>query len=380
MMQVEREGESASISATRRRFFLFRGSPFHFAALALTALVLIYLPFVHAAPPPPAVSSRPEGITPEAQASIERGLEYLARTQMGNGSWRTNGGMGSYPATMTSLAGLALMAGGNTPVEGKYAFQVRRAVDYVLAQAGPSGLIGNFEEDGRTMYSHGFGMLFLAQAYGMEKDQTRRDQIRRVLQKAVVLTGQSQSAAGGWIYTPDSGGDEGSVTVTQIQGLRAARNAGIKVPKTIIDRATQYIENSLNPDGGIRYQARGGGPSRPPLTAAAVATLYNAGQYENPVAEKCLANLLGLLKNANGKTSAVFSGHEFYAILYTGQAMYLSSKDNWNYFFPTCRDDLVRRQASDGSWNGDGVGQTYGTAIALLTLQLPYKYLPILQR
>ena len=34
----------------------------------------------------------------------------------------------------------------------------------------------------------------------------------------------------------------------------------------------------------------------------------------------------------------------------------------------------------DGSWNGDQVGGTYGTAVALLILQLPYKNLPIMQR
>jgi hypothetical protein len=44
------------------------------------------------------------------------------------------------------------------------------------------------------------------------------------------------------------------------------------------------------------------------------------------------------------------------------------------------RDALVQSQASDGSWNGDSVGTTYGTAIALIILQLPYANLPILQR
>jgi hypothetical protein len=39
------------------------------------------------------------------------------------------------------------------------------------------------------------------------------------------LAGLALLAAGGWYYSPDSDRDEGSVTVTQIQGLRAARNA-----------------------------------------------------------------------------------------------------------------------------------------------------------
>ena len=121
------------------------------------------------------------------------------------------------------------------------------------------------------MHGHGFAMLFLAEAYGMDRDSVRQTKIRKVLEKAIKLTGQSQSAAGGWLYQPNSGGDEGSVTVTQIQGLRACRDAGIKVPKTIIDKACKYIADSKNPDGGISYRVGQPG-SHPPITAAAVAT------------------------------------------------------------------------------------------------------------
>jgi hypothetical protein len=228
------------------------------------------------------------------------------------------------------------------------------------------------------MHGHGFAMLFLAEAYGMERNPAQQARIRRVLAKAVELTGRSQSAAGGWLYTPDSGGDEGSVTVTQIQGLRACRNAGIKVPKTIIQRATKYIENSANPDGSIRYRAdMRGDQGRPPITAAAVATLYNAGEYENPVAVKSLDYLL---QRVRGKEQQLFSGHLFYGQLYMAQAMYLSSEANWKGYFPATRDWLIQIQGSDGSWNGDSVGTTYGTAVALLILQLPYANLPILQR
>ena len=33
-----------------------------------------------------------------------------------------------------------------------------------------------------------------------------------------------------------------------------------------------------------------------------------------------------------------------------------------------------------GIGNGDGIGRTYGTSIALIILQLPYKFLPVYQR
>ncbi len=324
-----------------------------------------------------AVPTRPALITEQAEQAIEGGRAFLARTQSRDGSWRTGTRYGSYPVTMTSLAGLGLMAGGSTPVEGKYASNVRRAVDFVLSRAQPSGLIADPAEEQKSMYSHGFSMLFLAEAYGMEQDVTRQVRIRRVLDRAIALTGRSQSGDGGWLYTPDAGGDEGSVTVTQIQGLRACRNAGIKVPREVIDKAVNYIEKSANDDGGIRYRARGGGSSRPPITAAAVAVLYNAGRYEHPVAERCLAYLKNLLAGNSGRA---FGGHEFYSMLYLAQAMYLSSEDNWRGYFPDTRDRLVKTQQPDGSWMGDSVGTTYGTAIALITLQLPYQYLPILQR
>ena len=48
--------------------------------------------------------------------------------------------------------------------------------------------------------------------------------------------------------------------------------------------------------------------------------------------------------------------------------------------FPKIRDKLLGMQNPDGSWHGDGVGTTYGTAIATVILQLPYAYLPICQR
>jgi len=342
--------------------------------LLLTGPAALTRPVV-AAPPAP----RPEMVTAETERAIKKGLEFLTRTQSRDGSWRNTGGWGAFPTCMTSLAGLSLLASGSTPVEGEHAPSVRKAVDFVVSCATPSGVISAMEEESRPMHSHGFAMLFLGQAYGMERDELRRDKIRKVLQKAVELTGRAQSPDGGWLYTPDANSDEGSVTVCEIQGLRSIRNAGIYVPKNIIDKAVKYVELSQNPDGGIRYTARMGGESRPAISAAAVATLYNAGQFDHPAAKKCLDYIRNLFQRTGG-TQAMYQGHEFYGMFYTAQAMYLAGERDWKTFFPTIREDLIRRQAGDGSWTGDGVGTTYGTAIALTILQLPYKYLPILQR
>jgi squalene cyclase len=74
------------------------------------------------------------------------------------------------------------------------------------------------------------------------------------------------------------------------------------------------------------------------------------------------------------------TGHGYYAHLYFSQALYVSADPFWDEYFPQRRDVLLAQQRSDGSWFGDGVGDIYGTAVALILLQLPYNQLPIMQR
>src|SRR5205823_4833195 len=118
--------------------------------------------------------------------------------------------------------------------------------------------------------------LFLAECYGMETDERIRARLKKVITEAITLTAKGQSAWGGWTYTP-GGGDEGSVTVTQMQGLRAASNAGFTVPKSTVEGAVKYLERCRTPEGGICYSLGSGGEARLAISAAAIATLYNAG-------------------------------------------------------------------------------------------------------
>src|SRR5207247_5406852 len=99
--------------------------------------------------------------------SVKKGLEYLKKNQFKDGHWGANGD--NYPVSMTGLAGIAFLMEGSTVREGRYAPQIRKAVDWFLehAQKGGirDGLIGNPDhptETGRYMYGHGFGTLFLA--------------------------------------------------------------------------------------------------------------------------------------------------------------------------------------------------------------------------
>jgi hypothetical protein len=360
----------------------------------LTAAALVVsqtsLPAARAEAPSPIL---PDMVNRKTVKAAERGLKYLSNTQRPNGGWLNSGGYGSYPAAMTGLAGLALMAGGSTPETGPYARNVTRAMSYLLriAKTHTDGLIAGPGSESRSMYGHGFSMLFLAQCYGTEINREYEKDLREVLTRAVQLTAKSQSDlgkqhnnAGGWIYTPTSSGDEGSVTVTQLQALRACRNAGIKVPRSTIERAVAYLKYCQMADGGICYSARSRNSSRPAISAAAIACFYAAGIYdrktggkvgEAEMVEKLVKYVRGRVQVSGGSSS-----HYFYTHFYLAQAWYQRGGKDWKDYYPQIRDRLVSTQSPDGSWNGDSVGTTYGTAIGTIILQLPYGYLPICQR
>lgn len=330
---------------------------------------------------PEEVSDLPRLVTPRTQEAIERGIKFLASRQARDGAFRDGGQWGSYPSTMTALAGMAFLSHGDTPSRGRYAEKVKAAVKWLTdpRQAGRNGLItGGEGEESRSMYGHGFSTMFLACCLGEELEPELEQRIRRVLKAAIELTARAQSQRGGWLYTPDSGGDEGSVTVTQVQALRACRNAGLAIPVAVVKKAVKYIEDSAQPDGGIAYQAGMSG-SQPAITAAATAVLYNAGEYDSPVAKRCLdycRRNIGVGGQAMGRGF----GHWFYTHLYMSQAYWQSGGKDWDSYYPALRDHLLRTQSSDGSWQGDGVGLVYGTAIAVTVLSLPYERVPLYMR
>ncbi len=319
---------------------------------------------------------RPKHITPETIVSVRKGLDWLAQKQDADGGYQSSQGGSEYPTAMTALAGMAFLSNGCTPSRGPYADQVRRCISFLIAQQDKTGLIARGEENGRPMYGHGFSLMFLSCVHGMEQDPKNRERIGQIIKNAIQLTASGQSSLGGWYYTPGSY-DEGSVTVTQMQALRAAHNAGFTIPKGTIEGATKYLELCRSPEGGIVYSYRSGGGTRTPITAAAVCCLYSTGDYDSPLAESCLKYVHKEFKNTQNEFS---SGHYFYLHLYASQAFYQAGDEYWDAYFPPARDNLIKQQAQDGSWSGDGVGQVYGTALACMLLQLPYKFLPIYQR
>jgi hypothetical protein len=317
---------------------------------------------------------------PRVERCISRGLDWVANTQSRLGQWSAKDGL--YPTAMTALAGVALLQQGSTTTQGKYAPNIRRAVDYLCSHARANGLIGDPTRDDRYTYGHGYSMLFLSQVLGEEEDEARRQQLIQVLTKAVEFCGRAQTEAGGWGYVSakDGGGfDEGSTTITQVQGLRGCRNAGITVPKEIIDHAIQYIHSCILPEeGAVQYSSKGGGP-RPAITAAAIACLFNAGDYEDKYVPKMLAYSE---KNLNNISNQSF-GHWHYAHYYYSQVMYREGGEKWDKYRDQIYTRLVNEASEDRNgmyWNQGYVGPIYTTAVNLTILQLDNNILPIYQR
>jgi hypothetical protein len=325
-----------------------------------------------------ALCAHAAGKDPKSKLAALKALDWLASEQHRQGYWEANGGQ--YRVAMTALAGNAMLCEGSTTTRGKYAKNISLAVDFLVECAQPNGLIG-YRNDYHYTYGHGFSMLFLSQVFGEEEDARRREKLREVLVKAVQFCGEAQTPDGGWGYVSAKDGnnfDEGSTCVTQVQGLRACRNAGIPVPKEVIDRAVEYIRKCTAADGGVQYSIRGGG-SRPPITAAAIACLFNSGEFEGEYVQKLLKFCEKHIQLGRGGQSQVF-GHWHYTHYYYAQVMYRLGDEKWSPYISELSKEIVRAQTPNGFWKEGHVGPVYVTAINATILQIDNGFLPIYQR
>jgi hypothetical protein len=332
-------------------------------------------------------------ITPETDDTVGRGLALLSRSQSPDGSF-SDGQFRSGNVGVTALAGLALMAGGHQPGRGAYGRVVSKAVDYCLAQAvnpAEPGYLANVAGplSNSPMYQHGFGTLFLAEVLGMFPEAARQARVRDILEKAVQIIVKAQNRDrrnqpnlyGGWRYETRPGDSDVSVTVAMMMALRAARNAGLYVDKSVIDAGVEYITGCQDVDGGFVYkrgQRQGTGFAR---SAAAVVGLYSAGMYDGPVVERGLNYLMQFCPSRRGAARDVRPEYYYYGQYYAALAMWTAGGQFWAEWFPAIREELIvrSRTGAGGMW-ADERGSSFPAACSCIILQLPNNYLPILQK
>ena len=340
--------------------------------------------------PPP---TEPD-LTRELEGPISRGLTYLARQQLPDGSIQNRepdrpDGAPRFTGPKVALTGLSLLAflaAGHTPDHGKHGLVVRNALEYLVKACPDDGYYGGV--DGSRMYGHAIATLALAEAYGTETDAKQRKRVRAALEKAVKVLLAAQNVTkdgvhrGGWRYEPSSTDGDLSVTAWCAIALRAARDAGVEVPRDSTDRAAEYVLRCYRPEKkGFSYQAGPGGDPTPAMTASAVLTLHLLDRASRQEAD--LGAHFLLENRIDNKTE-----YPCYARYYAAHAAFQTGGEVWTRIWRRSRtallEDGATKQDADGSWpqsrSTKEPGRTYSTAMAVMTLSIPLRLLPTYQR
>lgn len=314
----------------------------------------------------PADALIPDPIPPETDVMYARGLRYLAGSQMTTGAWDDRQSAGQNFATQPGVVGLAVLAflaHGEDTVSGPYRDVISRGLKFILQnQDAKTGYIGT------TMYNHGFATLALAEAYGA----VEMPELGPALEKAVqlILTSQKQNPLSAWRYNANSRDADTTVSGAQFVALYAARNAGIPVPDSAFERALKFFQTCQSRDGGFGYTP-GNQSTSEPRTAIGTLVYALAKEKRSPVFAAAYRRL--------GQAQINHNNYYHYFIYYTAQALFHADRKAWETWNAAHVRTLVRTQNPDGSWSGQR-GSTFSTSMALLSLALNYRFLPIYER
>lgn len=370
--------------------------------LKLTQVLCLGLSFALVSPALCADNTDAASISPEVRQSVKRAVAWLLTQQRSQGCFMDsehNEPVPSASGAMTALSIMGLSSVGHMPgdptPEGR---ALIRALKFMTENIVPTdeGYLG--QSDRSRMYGHGIMTLMYAEMLGQTLDDAMDKKIRSRLKNAVALIMRSQDVIkseanrGGWRYEPGSSDADISVSVWQVMALRAAKNAGLEVPRDAfgdaINRAVAYIKRSYRSErdanglpkdmeSAFSYEPYGGRQTFS-TTAAGVLALQVCGQYDAP---EVVGGANYLLKNPPSPNEPWF----FYGNYYYAQSMYQRGGDFAGVARQKTEKMLIDLQQPDGSWqprNGNerSAGPIYATALGLLSLSVHYHFLPIYQR
>lgn len=321
------------------------------------------------------------------EACVARGLIWLSKQQKADGSWELPTDPRKIAATGIAL--LPFLAAGYThkgaPKEAKsskYPQQIDLGIKYLLSKQTRSG---DFDAD--SMYDHAIATMALCEAYGMTADK----RLQSHAQSAVDFIVKAQHSGGGWRYSPGQAGDT-SVTGWQIQALKSAHLAGLRIPKETLAKANGFLDSVAagSPNGSTYgYVNKGGSPS---MTAVGLlCRQYLGWGPKNPG----LIGGVDVLKKQPPRDIRNPEDNkpiDIYYYYYATQVMHFYGGPDWHEFWnPKMRDWLLNLQVTGngpnaGSWNPDGTitgsagGRLLATCLSLLTQEVYYRHLPLYKR
>ena len=302
---------------------------------------------------------------------------------------------------ITCFSVMAFLSAGHLPGEGPYGKQIDRAIEYVLSCQKRDGLFSClvpgptwdiWHTSHAAIYNHGIAGVTLCEVYGMAAPQTNRrvsEAIKRGLALAAAIQDRMVSEAvarGGWRYLRPAPKGESDLSSTswQLMFYRSARNAGFNVPSERIDRAMRFVIACFDSkENTFHYDPLKVSTTRA-LNGVGILALTHGGRFDHEMAWKAGD---WILAHPYRDYSYVHDdGRWFhYGLFYTVPAMYMLGGPQWQQFFPTTVDTMLRYQNPDGSWAPDGgevekFGNTYTTAMVITALNTPNQLLPIMQR
>lgn len=332
------------------------------------------------------------------EAAVARGLKWLATHQFYNGSWSfahskhpkcggrcsQNGSSERCLNGATGLALLAFLAGGHTPESGEYRAEVKNGFEFLLKHSkdtkGALDARGSVQ-DNEGMYVQGICTIALCECAAM----TRDPKIRKAAQSAINFIVKAQEpTGGGWRYEPRQPGDT-SVVGWQVMALKSAYNSTLEFPRHVWIKAHDFLD-SVQYDRGARYgympvsarRPMGSGP-RDAMTAVGVLSRMYLGWDQNHGSLQAGVRYLD---------SVGPDPNNMYYNYYGTQVMHHWGGKEWIRWNDIMKNQLVRTQLSDvnghltGSWNvadphGNSGGRVYMTSLAVLTLEIYYRFLPL---
>ena len=338
--------------------------------LCLLGYFLIASP-LDAQTPAAAGDGAPE-LTAEASRAIDKGLEHLLAAQKKDGSWDSDG-QGGQAVACTSLSLMAFMGKAQFPGFGPYGEQLDRGMKWLLQEAKkrPDGYLGT------VMYEHGFATLALSEMWGMVRDPKDDDEIKEALEKAAEVILRSQNPGGGWRYQPQAdAGQDTSCTMTVFHALASAHQAGIVVPNATIAKVVKYLGGVYNRQTGVFSYMGDPKDKSPGCTAGGAYIAQLVGQRETEMVNAAIRYL-------KSRSPGIFSVREYYYYThyYAIQAMVQAGDEEYVWWYPKIRDELIKRQNAQGSWAPTTPGTiSYETPMAIIILSTPHRYIPIYQR
>jgi len=331
------------------------------------------------------------GATAESENAVELALAWLAEHQQRDGSWtfdlttdpcrgrcshsRNAGDNATPPTAATGLTLLAFLGAGYTHREGKYAEVVRRGVYYLRDEARRATF--GLDLQAGSMYGHGIATLALTEILAIDRYNNQVDEdLKELVEGAVLFTLVAQHDQGGWRYVPGSPGDM-TVSGWQILSLISAKYGGVALRTDTLPKAKRFIK-SLSTDGSYEF---GYVSTRPQPTTTAIGMCMLMYLGESPFTTP-FSMALSRMASRGPKKFDLY--HDYYATI----ALHNARHPAWETWHKPLRDHLVRTQATTGhergSWHfkdhhGDVGGRLYSTAMATMILEVYYRHLPLYQ-